>query len=448
MSFAIALGLSIAFSMFVLWQDGRGTSDRSWEIWLPTVWFMLAIAKPLSYWVSPGSFSQARLELDYSFGSPIDRLVLTFLMAAGMLVMLRRRVNWSELFRRNGMLFLVLAYMAVSILWSDYKAVALKRYLRSIGDVVMALIIVTDRNPTGAVKRMIGNAAFILLPLSIVMIKYFRILGVAYTWDGREMWVGVTSQKNSLGILCGITATFFVGEIIGSWRDRIPVMKRAIQVLFAFLGVHLLLGSRSATSLGAFLVGTALVVVSYALKNRERQIDKFYVILAVGAIVLYFTMLERIVGAFGRDMTFTSRDVIWNELLQLGSRHPLVGIGYASVWIGQLGGELWSKLGVNEAHNGYIEIYVQLGLVGLTLVAFMLAQSVANIRKKGEADFHSGVLSMAYLFMIIITNITESSLLRSTDMLWILCLCISILPPRSLLESARRRQLRTAEDVL
>jgi exopolysaccharide production protein ExoQ len=433
MSFAIGLGLSVFFSLIVIWCDRRTAPDVSWEIWLPTIWFMLAISKPLSYWANPSSFSEVYSELDYMGGSVLDRTVLTLLMAAALFVLLNRKSNWPELIRNNNLLLFMIVFMAVSILWSDYKAVALKRYLRALGDVLMALIVVSDKAPLSALKKLISRAAYILLPLSIVMIRYFRILGVAYTWDGKEMWVGVTSQKNSLGILSCVVAVFFLSDIVSSWRDKLPALRRVFQVLFLGIGMYLLLGSRSATSLGAFVIGSAILLSSFALKNYEKQIDRLYFLLLIGAIVVYMTMLERIVGAFGRDMTFTSRTVIWEELLRVGSRHPLLGVGYGSVWIGELGKELWAKLGVNVAHNGYIEIYVQLGLVGLALLGLVFVQIYVNIRRKREVDFYFGVLSMTYFVMTIISNITESSLWRSTDMLWILCLCISIQPPQSLL---------------
>jgi exopolysaccharide production protein ExoQ len=169
------------------------------------------------------------------------------------------------------------------------------------------------------------------------------------------------------------------------------------------------------------------------MRNSERRIDKYHLLLFSAALIFYLTMMKQIVGLFGRDMTFTSRTLIWDELMKVGSKHPLLGVGYGSLWIGARGQELWSKLVVNQAHNGYIEIYVQLGIVGVFLLGMLLVQSYINIRAKRKSNFIFGIFSMAYLVMILISNITESSFMRSTDMLWMLCLCVCMQPPSALL---------------
>lgn len=446
MSFRIALFLSLGASAFFIVRDRRQASDVSVATWLPTIWLILAISKPLSYWINPSSFWTVMADLSYENGSPIDRAVLTFLMAIALLELLNRRLDWRALIRRNSLLLLLIAFLALSIAWSAYKPIATKRLFRGLGDVIMALIIITDPSPLDASKIMMKRVAFILLPLSIVLIKYFRSLGVEYDWDGTEMWVGVTPQKNSLGILCCVVAVYLAIELITTWGKKLPRGGRITQLFFLALALYLLYKSRSATALGAFMFGVAVYVLSFMQRKNRRSIGRLYLVLLFGSVILYSTMLESLVKAMGRNMTFTSRTFIWEELLQVGMKHPILGVGYGSLWIGQLGNELYTKFHVNEAHNGYIEIFVLLGIVGLFLTAIMIIQVFRNIMKTMGMSFMYGIFRITYLVMILISNVTESSLLRTTSMLWILFLIIGMQPPDSSFEgNIAPRALRTTE---
>ncbi len=434
MNFHIGLLLSLAFSAYFIFRDRRRSSGISTASWLPTIWFILAISKPLSYWINPTSFWAGEAGVDVGSGSPVDRAVLTLLMAIGVVELLQRRLHWKELFRKNSLVLLVFAYLALSIAWSAYKPIATKRLFRGFGDVIMALIIVTDASPLEATKMMIKRAGFLLLPLSIILIKYFRTLGVAYDWDGTESWVGVTPQKNSLGILSCVVAVSLAIELIDTLRKRIPLGERFTQLFFLGLAVYLLVKSKSATSLAVFLVGVSLYAVSLFQRTRSSLVGRLYLVLVIGAVIVYYTMLPSLVAALGRNMTFTSRTFIWDAVLSQGRRHPIFGVGYGSLWTGQLGNDLWAQFHVNEAHNGYIEIFATLGIVGLVITAFMIIQAIRNIMRTMDVSFTSGIYRISFVVMILMSNFTETSLVRTTSMLWILFLVVGMQPPDSSFE--------------
>ena len=68
----------------------------------------------------------------------------------------------------------------MSIGWSDYPDVAFKRWIKSLGDFVMVLIILTDRDRYAAIKRALTWTAFLLMPLSVLFIKFYPDLGRGY----------------------------------------------------------------------------------------------------------------------------------------------------------------------------------------------------------------------------------------------------------------------------
>ena len=79
--------------------------------------------------------------------------------------------------RQNTPILLFFAYCAVSTLWSDYTDVSFKRWIKAVGDLVMALIVLTDANPFAALKRLMAQVGFVLIPASILLIKYYPGLG-------------------------------------------------------------------------------------------------------------------------------------------------------------------------------------------------------------------------------------------------------------------------------
>ena len=80
-------------------------------------------------------------------GSPVDRIVYLILMIAGLAVILYRRLHWREIFTSNLLLTCFIAYCAISVAWSDFPFIAFKRWFKSLGDPLMALIILSEASP-------------------------------------------------------------------------------------------------------------------------------------------------------------------------------------------------------------------------------------------------------------------------------------------------------------
>ena len=130
-------------------------------------------------------------------------LVWGILFVAGAIVVLRRGPQITTLLRANGPIILFFAYCALSILWADHPFVAFKRWVKAVGDVVMVLIVLTDPNRLAAVRRVLTRTGFVLVPLSVLFIKYYPDLGRVYNpWTWTPMFTGVTMGKNLLGMVC------------------------------------------------------------------------------------------------------------------------------------------------------------------------------------------------------------------------------------------------------
>ena len=101
--------------------------------------------------------------------------------------------------------------------------------------------------------------------------------------------------------------------------------------------------------------------------------------------------------ALGRDSTLTGRTDIWRQVLDLHT-NPLVGVGFESFWLGErlrkIGELYWWQ--ANEAHNGYLETYLNLGLIGLFILVGWIVAAFRKSRLEFLGNFEFGRFRSSY----------------------------------------------------
>jgi O-antigen ligase len=121
-------------------------------------------------------------------------------------------------------------------------------------------------------------------------------------------------------------------------------------------------------------------------------------------------IIAMLAEAVGRSPDLTGRTEIWNAVLSTGT-NPLVGAGYDSFWLGPRLRWVWEKTGItiNEAHNGFLEVYLNQGLIGLFLLAGFLVASYRTICRRVGTLSSLGSLSLALWTVLLFYNVTESA---------------------------------------
>ena len=108
------------------------------------------------------------------------------------LVVISRRHRVVPLLRKNWAICLFFLYAAFSISWSDYPFVTLKHSIKGVGDLMMVMIILTEPSVPKAIKRVsLTRLAFLLVPISVLFIKYYGTLG-------RRLTLGWTMEASAL----------------------------------------------------------------------------------------------------------------------------------------------------------------------------------------------------------------------------------------------------------
>ncbi|MGD0778721.1 MAG: hypothetical protein ABSC05_38570, partial [Candidatus Solibacter sp.] len=144
MSPHIALFICIVGIAGLFFLD-RDTSVRnSKALWLPVIWLWIVGSRPVSVWFGIAPPADVDVQLH---GSPVDRFVFLVLLAAGIVVLIRRSSRTSALLKASWPILIYFAFCLLSVLWSDFPFIAFKRWTKAIGDLVMVLIVVTDAEP-------------------------------------------------------------------------------------------------------------------------------------------------------------------------------------------------------------------------------------------------------------------------------------------------------------
>jgi O-antigen ligase len=412
---------------------------RNFSLWIPFLWYASVSTRGLSPWFTPTGFDSS--EFDYAAGSPMDRNFYLILIVIGVLILVRKRIQWGQIVRANHWFFLLFIYLLVSIFWSDFPAVAFKRWIKMIGSIVMALIVLTELPSVDSISKVLRRCFLLHIPIDIILVKYFREIGVDWDYLGSEMWVGLTRHKNTLGQVGMTAATFFTWDMFRKYKFGIYGLK--VHILYLLMIFYLSTGpggSRSATSIGVLAVGLCTMVgLQLGPKKNRVELNRYlvkgvFVLLLVlliinlgmSAINQTKTVSGTILEMTGKDETLTGRTDLWKDILTIASRHPIRGVGYGSFWIGDKANDLWERhlWRPQEGHNGYIDVFVELGMVGVILLGLLLVSTFISIKEKIIEDFDFGVLRMVFFIMIVVHNVTESSYLRSDHNLWFIFLLV------------------------
>ena len=400
---------------YLFWVDRKQSEGVSAAAWIPLMWMFFAGSRFASQWVNLGP-PEGIDAAAYDDGSPLDRNVFLGLILAGVAILAQRRINWRAVVTRNWWLFLFFLFAAISVLWADDPFLSFKRWVKGVGNVVMALIILTEKRPYQALGFVLRRLAYVLLPLSVLFIRFYPDLGRGYHM-GMAMFTGVTFQKNSLGQLCMLLGVYFSWQLL--FRRLMPVGSQPpvpmnVSLIILPMLLWLLYMSHSATAIAGTIgaVSFFLLVRLPIFRRKPRRIFAVAIVAgaAMGVLEHSFGITNWFIEALGRQPDLTDRTAVWQTVLQMAT-NPLIGAGYESFWSGGRLAEMWERTGsgILQAHNGYVDTYLNLGIIGVfLLVMTILSGLVSAERQLGRAYAYS-VLRIALIMIAVAYNYTEAA---------------------------------------
>jgi len=180
--------------------------------------------------------------------------------------------------------------------------------------------------------------------------------------------------------------------------------------------------ANSKTSLFALISGIA-VILALQFSKIKRHLWSFVIAIVLIAVICneLFSVNSAVLEASGRDASLTGRTGIWQTVLS-EPINPLLGTGYTSFWLGERLQRIWNlypNTPLIQAHNGYIEVYLNLGVVGLALLGGVLWTGLRNARRRlvGAAHYTTGnpddslfrTFAIAYILAYLLYNTTEAT---------------------------------------
>jgi O-antigen ligase len=359
-------------------------------------------------------------------GDPVERLVYTSLLAFGILVLVGRRTALERFLRANGLVLLFFFYCLLSLMWSDYPDVAFKRWIKAIGDLVMLFVVFSEGEPLVALKRLLARTTYVLIPLSILFIKYYPLLGRRYEfWNGHVTYLGVTTNKNALGAICLCLGLGALWRLFSAYREKTNGWKRSVtaEAVIVAMVAWLLCMANSMTSLSCFIMGSILLFATnlrYFIRRPTAVHGLVAAMMVISGSVLFFGASPEAFQTLGRNATLTGRTEVWGMLLSLGTS-AWVGTGFESFWLGSRLERIWDRYWWHptEAHNGYLEVFLNLGWLGVGLLLVIIAVGYKKVFRAWRDDPRTGCLLLTYFFVGLIYNFTEAAFFRMQAPVWI-----------------------------
>ena len=430
----IATTVCIAWILWLYSLDREPGVRTAKALWIPTVWLLINASRPVSAWMQRTSVES--LAQQYTEGSPLDAAVYGMLILAAVVVLNFRPRQTANLLRHNLPLILFFGFAAISILWSDYSFIALKRWSKAIGDLIMIMVVLTDGHPVAATKRFFARTAFVLLPLSVLLIEFFPGVGSAFFPNDRVVeYIGVTTNKNMLGMTALVLGLASLWSFLCAYGDRgMPHRSRHLLArgMMAGTAMWLIFRANSVTSLSCFiLAGAVMVMLSQPWAARWR--NGAHVIVGTAVALPVFAVFVDTMGSLlhvlGRNSTLTDRTLIWKAVLALHT-NPVIGTGFESYWLGGRLASVWSLSvhGIQEAHNGYIEVYLNLGWIGLLILGAALIVGYRDSLAAYRCNPQVGRLRLAFLTASVIYSLSEAGF-RMMSPIWIATLLMIAVSP-------------------
>ncbi len=341
-----------------------------------------------------------------------------------------------SVFLQNKALIVLIFYVLLTAAWADNASVVVKDFIFLFSALIISILtaLAFADHQIGLIRWLFW--LFLLMTLaSIIVGIYYPHIGINIKDFGKPRWVGITNHPNALGAE-GLTLTWLAANLLFLSKKY---LEKAITLFALLAAVYIIRKADSITSLLDAFVVIACVCYYYIFNRLSLPIKLIFfmlVSLSFLFVVSFYMgaeeMSSSILKSTGRSASFSGRTELWGKALIAASDNPIFGYGFDDLL------SLTKKYHILmvHLHNGYIETLVKGGVIGLILLVYILVKTLIDqfrINLKYKKDF---IFLNSGFIMILIHNITESSVLKGLNALNILLILIII--STSLLSSANK----------
>jgi len=341
----------------------------------------------------------------------INQIVFGGLFVFSLVLLIPKRKELFSLIKREKFLTIFLFWSLITIIWSNYSLVSFKRYIQYLTTVTVSLSVLLHVKDT---KRIIN--VFKIILGGYLLIALLTILTIPGAHDRFGIWRGVASHKNTLGQISLISVIFFTAI----FKKEYSLKSKTIVAVLIIMAMVLLIGSQSSTSRFTFIIlfvlsATLLIDKVFESIGIRKTVSLFtmfiFLVMFISIILVVPEIIEAAVGSTGKDLTFTGRVDLWADIWEEAQNHLLIGTGFQGYWVVtstkvELLFEIYSWL-PTQAHNGYLDIINEVGIIGIILFSFILINYFVNLTRAKQKQIWKW-----FIIAALIINITESAFIR------------------------------------
>lgn len=325
---------------------------------------------------------------------------------AGIGLLLVARTRASEWTAIGLPLTLLLALCFVSVAWSDLPSLTLRRSVALLGTFALGTY-AGLRLDEHRISRVLLASSWVVLLASFAL----AALMPAYGFDPEGRLRGVFAHKNGMGSFAALSmlVALVYLPLVRPGRSRVLHLSLALPCTVAIV----LAGSVTPTIALFFALAVLILQARYGVRAC---VVPLLAVVAIGLLApLFAWKFGDVALLLGRDSDFSGRTRVWLFCLEFLERNPVFGYGYSAFWVSPaaLLFERWSGFPVPNAHNGYLDLAIGVGIPGAALAVAAVVRVIWKHSVLGrESGVHSGSFTAGLLAFLLVMNINENTLIN------------------------------------
>lgn len=360
----------------------------------------------------------------------LNRLIFLMLASIAFFLIIP---NWKRVlfFLEQEKTILILILISIlSVSWSFAPDITLRRSIGLVATTTLGVFFGTRFSLRQQVRLLactFGVAIVLSFVFGLLLPQYGVMSGLH-----NGAWRGIYTHKNVLGKIMVLSASIFwllsVHSSVHKAANRF-VLNAGLVLSFSLI---FLSGSVSSLISAIFLVGITSLLKTLRW-NYKVAISGISLSLAAVALA-YIWMLTNLgvfLNSFGKDTTLSGRTELWAVVLGTIGKHPWLGYGYSGFWLGE-GSEaanVWRAVQweAPNAHNGFLDLWLELGLLGLLIFLFgFLSVLIKGMKWFQLSQTAEGAWPLIFFAYTIVSNVSESSLFGPNSFFWVLYIGVSL----------------------
>ncbi len=357
-----------------------------------------------------------------SFNLSLIAMISLLIYCCAFLLLVLRWKKVINVVTEGKFIWLYVLFVFISFFWSEAPDKTFRFGVYGIGTTIMGLYLATRYSLKEQLNLLTWTFATVTI-LSIVfaiVLPQYGLMGSIHSGAFR----GIFTHKNQFGMIIVLAAViFFLKAIDGQPRSWICWLLLGTSMTLTVL-------CRSTTSLGNLLLMLSLCMVYRIFRWRYEILVSIVLgvlIIGIAGTLLFFQFIgtDAFFEAIGKDPTLSSRTEIWHQVWEAIQLKPFLGYGSAAFWDGLKGPSKYVELAVRAevayAHNGFLDILLGTGFIGLSLFSisylFTTIKSLLLLRTSNTVETFWPLLFLTYL---ILTNVSEGTLAALDNIFWLL----------------------------